>query len=158
MSTPLRERPYDWIFVGVFGLLTPTTVVFDLLPLLGVGWARRAIEVGYAPCDPMFVAMPPFLRVGVVASAVLWWPLYLYFAWGFVKGRNAIRTAALLYAGALTMAMTMIFAEALFSAVPGWRTPAPATFIAANAAYLVLPLALAWRMRSPFPFGGDQPG
>ena len=158
MPTPLRDRPGDWFFVAVFVVFAATSVVIDTMPTFGWTAVKDAIALTYADCDPLFVLMPPFLRVAATVSGFVWGPLYLYFIWGFVRGRNGIRFAAIFYSGALTLAMAMIFAEELWSPVAGWASPQPAKFIAYNAPYLIVPILLGWRMRSPFPFGGDAPG
>ncbi len=54
--------------------------------------------------------------------------------------------------------MLMIFSEELYSQVPGWASPLPWKFTAYNLPYLLMPLLLAFRMRSPNPFGDDEGG
>jgi hypothetical protein len=157
--TPMAERPRDWFFVGVFAVFALTSFAVDTLPALGWSTAvRGALESTYADCDPMFMDPPPFLLVAATVSGFVWGPLYLLFVWGFAKGRAVIRVPALLYAGALTLAMLMIFAEELTSDVPGWRSPRPWKFAAYNAPYLIVPILTAIRMRKPYPFGGKDPG
>jgi len=75
-----------------------------------------------------------------------------------VRGRAVIRVPALLYAGALTLAMLMIFAEELGSPVPGWASPRPRKFAAYNLPYLIVPMLTGLRMWRPYPFGGSSPG
>jgi hypothetical protein len=60
-----------------------------------------------------------------------------------------------MYSSALTVVMLMIFSEELFSQVPGWASPLPWKFTAYNLPYLLMPILLAFRMRSPNPFGDD---
>jgi hypothetical protein len=158
-SIPLRARPWDWFFVVVFAAFAATSFLVDTMPLLGGGDVmRRALTGSYADCDPMFMHPPPFLFVAATTSGLVWGPLYLYFVHGFVRGRNRIRPFGLMYAGALTLAMLMIFAEELWSPVPGWASPRPGKFTAYNLPYLVVPILMGLRMRSPYPFGGDRPG
>jgi EXPERA (EXPanded EBP superfamily) len=158
MPVPLRDRRGDWFFIAVFAVFTCTSLVIDTMPLLGWTMVKDAIAVTYADCDPLFVALPPFLWVAATVSGFVWGPLYLYFIWGFVRGDNRIRLPAVFYSGALTLAMAMIFAEELWSPVPGWASPQPGKFLAYNLPYWVVPMLLGWRMRSPYPFGGDRPG
>jgi EXPERA (EXPanded EBP superfamily) len=158
-SIPLRARPSDWFFVVVFAAFAATSFLVDTIPLLGGGDVmRRALAGTYADCDPMFMHPPPFLFVAATTSGLVWGPLYVYFVHGFVRGRNRIRPFGLMYAGALTLAMLMIFAEELWSPVPGWASPRPGKFAAYNLPYLVVPILMGLRMRSPYPFGGDRPG
>jgi hypothetical protein len=150
----LSERKGDWFFVLAFLLFALTSFVVDLPILLGLDAIQERLAGSYADADPLFVSPPPFLYVAMAVSALVWGPLYLYFVWGFLRGRNEIRVPALMYAAALTLAMVMIIAEELWSPIPEWRTPRPGKFLALNLPYLIVPLLLAVRMRHPFPFGG----
>jgi len=158
MPIPLRERPLDWFFVVVFGVFAATSFSVDTMPTLGVDAMRDVLTRTYADCDPMFMRPPPFLYVAATVSGFVWGPLYVYFVWSFLRGRNQMRLPALLYSGALTLAMLMIFAEELWSFAPGWASPRPLKFAAYNLPYLLVPILLGVRMRHPFPFGGDTPG
>jgi len=150
----LSERKGDWFFVLVFLAFALTSFAVDVPMLFGIGSVKDRLAASYADADPLFLSPPPFLHVAMAVSGLVWGPLYLYFVWGFLRGRNEIRVPALMYAGALTLAMLMIIAEELWSPVPGWRTPRPGKFLALNLPYLVVPVLLAVRMRHPFPFGG----
>ena len=156
---PLSARPLDWFFVVVFAAFALTSFLVDTLPALG--WStfmHDALVASYADCDPMFMRPPPFLLVAATVSGFVWGPLYCWFVWGFVRGRAVIRVPALLYAGALTLAMLMIFAEELGSPVPGWASPRPWKFAAYNLPYLIVPMLTGLRMWRPYPFGGSSPG
>jgi hypothetical protein len=156
---PLSARPRDWFFVVVFAAFALTSFLVDTLPALG--WStfmHDALVASYADCDPMFMRPPRFLLVAATVSGFVWGPLYCVFVWGFVRGRAVIRVPALLYAGALTLAMLMIFAEELGSAVPGWASPRPWKFAAYNLPYLGVPMLTGLRMWRPYPFGGPSPG
>jgi hypothetical protein len=158
-SAPLSARPRDWFFVLTFAVFALTSFSVDTLPALG--WktvVHEALVTTYADCDPMFMQPPPFLLVAATVSGFVWGPLYCVFVWGFLRGRAVIRVPALLYAGALTLAMLMIFAEELHSPVPGWASPRPWKFAAYNLPYLIVPILTALRMRRPYPFGGSEPG
>lgn len=155
---PLAARPRDWFFVVIFSIFALTSFAVDTLPSLG--WStfmHDALVATYADCDPMFMDPPPFLLVAATVSGFVWGPLYCVFVWGFVRGRAVIRTPALLYAGALTLAMLMIFAEE-FSGPVGRASPRPWKFAAYNLPYLLVPILTAARMWRPYPFGGGEPG
>ncbi len=158
MPTPLRERRLDWFFIVALSYFALTSLVIDVVILFGSPAMRHAFTASYADCDPLMSVMPPFLRTAMGASVFLWGPLYLYLVWGFVRGNNHIRPLALFYSGGITLAMALVVSEELWSRVPGWATPNAAKFLGNNAPYCVVPLMLAWRMRSPFPFGGTEPG
>ena len=149
-------------FVIAFSLFAITSftvdamsVLYQSFPVQGSWFASDLLLEYYADADPLFIQSPPFLEVATFVSGFVFGPLYLYFVWGFVRGRNQIRIPALMYASALTLAMLMIFAEEFASSVPGWITPKPGKFLAFNLPYLIMPIALALRMRKPFPF--DRP-
>ena len=160
----LHERKWDWLFIIVFSFFAFTSFFVDMMGALhelflgseNPWFMKTLLMQTYADCDPLFVINPPFMRVALVFSALVWGPLYLYFIWGFIKGKNAIRIPALMYSSALTVVMLMIFSEELFSQVPGWASPLPWKFTAYNLPYLLMPLLLAFRMRSPNPFGDDE--
>ena len=156
---PLSARPRDWFFVVVFAAFALTSFLVDTLPALG--WStfmHDALVASYADCDPMFMRPPPFLLVAATVSGFVWGPLYCWFVWGFLRGRAVIRVPALLYAGAVTLAMLMIFAEELGSPVPAWASPRPWKFAAYNLPYLIVPMLTGLRMWRPYPFGGSSPG
>src|SRR5262245_14237469 len=156
---PLSARPRDWFFVVVFAAFALTSFLVDTLPALG--WStfmHDALVASYADCDPMFMRPPPFLLVAATVSGFVWGPLYCWLVWGFVRGRAVIRVPALLYAGALTLAMLMIFAEELGSPVPGWASSRPWKFAAYNLPYLIVPMLTGLRMWRPYPFGARASG
>lgn len=151
-ARPLSQRKGDWFFLVAFSVFAATSLFVDLPLILGLERIQRVLAESYAPVDPLMMACPPFLRVAVAISGLVWGPMYVYLVWGFWRGRDQIRVPALMYSAAITMAMVLIFAEELWSTVPGWRTPAPARFLAMNAPYLIVPVLLAIRMRRPQPF------
>src|SRR5262249_45063302 len=147
MPIPLRERPFDWFFVVVFSAFAATSFAVDTMPTLGVLAMRDLLPRTYADCDPMFMHPPPFLYVAATVSGFAWGRLYVYFVWSSVRGRNQMRRYALLYSGALPLAMLMIFAEELWSFAPGWASPRPIKFAAYNLPSLLMPIVLGLRMR-----------
>ena len=160
----IQKRQYDWFFVIIFATFACTSFLVDMMGALHEifisrenPWIlKRLLMETYADCDPMFILNPPFLRVAVTVSAFVWGPLYVFFVWGFLKGKNQIRIPGLMYSSALTLGMLMIFAEELFSSVPGWRSPLPWKFTAFNLPYLLVPILMGLRMRKPFPFGQEE--
>ena len=95
-TRPLSERKGDWFFILAFVFFALTSFAVDLPILLGIEEVRDRLTATYADADPMFLAPPPFLFVAMAVSAVVWGPLSLYFAWGFLRGRNEIRVPALM--------------------------------------------------------------
>lgn len=82
MPIPLRQRPFDWFFIVAFAVFAATSLFIDALPTLGWTGMADVIQAGYADCDPMFLILPPFLRVAMTVSGFVWGPLYVYFVWG----------------------------------------------------------------------------
>jgi|GEM_PF-2264341 len=160
-GTPITARRSDWAYIVICGAFACTSLLFDAMTLL-VGWlsgdplawplAPGGLEM-YAAVDPLLVADPVFMQVGVALSGFVWGPLYIYLARGFYRGDNRIRVPGLMYGATLTGIMLMIVAEELVSNVPGWQTPEPGLFIAYNIPYLLFPIAVMARLRSPMPFG-----
>lgn len=161
LGTPLRERKYDWIFVIIFIFFAWSSFFIDMMGALhewilggdSQWFFKRLLFETYADADPLFVINPMFMRVALIFSAFVWGPLYVFFVVSFIRGDNRMRIPALMYSSALTVVMLMIFATEFFSIVPGWRSPKPIKFSAFNLPYLAVPIALAVRMRRPFPFG-----
>jgi hypothetical protein len=160
-ARPLGERKLDYFFVVIFFLFACSSFLVDMMGALhelflhdeGEWIMKRLLLDTYADCDPLFIIEPPFLRMAVTISAFVWGPLYVFFVWGFVKGKAVIRIPALMYSSALTCIMLMIFSEELFSQVPGWASPLPWKFAAYNLPYLLVPILVGIRMARPDPFG-----
>ena len=163
-TKPLRDRKLDWFFILMFSVFALTSFVVDTFTILhelisggeGEWFVTRILMETYADCDPLFVQNPPFLQVAVGISAFVWGPLYVFLVWGFVRGRNVIRIPALMYSSTLTAIMLMIFAEELYSTVPGWATQMPGKFLQYNLPYLIVPILVGIRMARPHPFGRED--
>src|SRR4051812_14285931 len=98
---PIRDRRADLIYVVIFAVFAATSLLFDVPYILGSTVVRDAVARNYAACDPLLLLLPPFLRVAVGASAFVWGPVYVWFAWAFLRGYNGIRFPAILYCGAM---------------------------------------------------------
>lgn len=163
--SPLRERPWDGVFIVCCSIFACTSLLFDAMPLLVGALSGDALDWPLAPAglqtyvamDPLLVADPVFLRVGVAWSAFVWGPIYAYLARGFYRGDPGIRIPGLMYGAGMIVSMSMVIGEELFSTVPGWRTPSPGLFLAVNLPYPLLALAVILRLRRPSPFGGAAP-
>ncbi len=161
LGTPMSARPWDWLFIVVSVTFASTSFLFDAMTLIvawvtgdPLAWPLSPAGIpDYASIDPLLFANPAFLHVAVMVSGFVWGPLYVLLARGFYRRDNAIRVPGLMYGAALTLAMSMVFAEELFSNVAGWRTPNVPLYLLYNLAYFLFPLAVMWRLRRPFPFG-----
>jgi hypothetical protein len=159
---PLRRRPYDLLFVGYF-LLNATfiTYVVDLeqlviadpdafryplwppAPLVDlVQWYGQAY-------DPLLMARPAFWRMTIWIDVLFFGPYYVFASYAFVRGRDWIRTPALVWSGMMAANVLIILMEERYGQ---WATPHFGLVLALNAPWLLMPLATIWRVRRPHPF------
>lgn len=154
----IGQRKVDWLFIAVLCFFIFTSFLIDVPYVLAIFFG---IELPMIPlllqpyldaADPLMASAPPFLMVAVFLSGFVWGPFYLFLIRAFIRQQAGIRIPVFIYCGAMTMAMLMIFAEELYSHVPGWQTPDVIAFMATNLPYLLMPVALAIRFRSSEPF------
>jgi hypothetical protein len=159
---PLRRRPYDLLFVGYFLLNAAfITYVVDLeqlviadpeafrypawppAPLVDlVHWYGRAY-------DPLLMARPAFWRMTIWIDVLCFGPYYVCAIYAFVRGRDWIRTPALVWSGMMASNVLIILMEERYGQ---WATPHFGLVFALNAPWLLMPVVTTWRMRRPHPF------
>ena len=102
--------------------------------------------------DPLFLHPPVWMRFVTGLSAFVYGPFYLVLAWALVKGKNGIQVPAVIYA-TMIIAITgfVMFPEELFGE-PSLRVTNLPKFLGFNLPYVLIPLLLLVRMRSPQPF------
>ena len=162
-TIPLSGRPLDVALVAFFAVnLVFTTYVVSLEQvviadpsrfepplwpperlLALVHWWERSF-------DPLLLARPAWYRATIWLDVLAFGPFYAVAIYAFARGRDWIRLPAVIWAA---MLFTNVFII-LFDELKGIHaTPAPATVVAANAAWLVVPVVVVWRMaRSEHPF------
>jgi hypothetical protein len=158
---PLSRRKLDWIFIGFFAfnllfvsynisleqlvVASPERFEYPIWPLRPVidavhWWGRNF--------DPLLMARPPFFRSTIWIDALYFGPFYAFALWAFVKGRDWIKNWALVWSGLMFANVSAI----LFEEWLGVRAShAPWTATLAYAAWLVIPLLLAWRVWAEHP-------
>lgn len=160
---PLSRRPLDIILVAffVFNLLFITYVIdFEQLVIPDAShftyplWPPRfAVDVIHwygQTFDPLLIARPVWWKVTVGLDAVFFGPFYLFAIYAFAKGRDWIRTPALLYATMLFTNVVIILFEEAFGEHASPQLP---VVVAVNLPYLLVPIHLIYRMaRSAQPF------
>lgn len=165
---PFGKRPADWAFVA-FWLLNAgfITSMIDLeqiviadpshftYPLWPPRFAVDAIHWWARTFDPVVWNRPAWYRATIWIDALAFGPFYLFAIFAFVKGRDWIRTPALVWAGVMLANVTIILFEELAGPTP---TPAPALVVAANVPWLLVPLAVVARMRREHPFAPAPAG
>ena len=156
-GTPLRERPGDWFFVLAFGFFTLSSWLSDTVPALGIPITPdssnplvRGAWLYAKDADPLLIAEPFYVRVSTFISAFVFGAFYPVLVYAFVRGRNWIRIPAIVYVSAMTYGMVMFLCMEFLGPLPPTNLP---WFFSWNLPYLLIPLALAWRMRNIDPFG-----
>jgi hypothetical protein len=121
----------------------PPAFVVDLLHW----WGRHF--------DPLVLARPAWWRAVNLIDVLFFGPFYAVATYAFIRGKEWIRIPAVVYASAMETVVIVILAEELWGA---FASPMPGIVLAANAAWLVFPLLILWRMwRSPHPFSKETP-
>jgi hypothetical protein len=164
---PLRRRPLDIGLIAFFFVnLTFTTYVvsleqvaiadpFHFTPPLWpperlialVHWWEKSF-------DPLLLARPAWYRATIWLDVLVFGPFYAAAIWAYAKGREWIRLPSIIWA---TMLFTNVFII-LFDELKGVHaTPRPGIVVMANAAWMVVPVIVAWRMWREHPFTEPAP-
>lgn len=158
-NLPLRKRPIDIVFLVVFSAFIVTCIISDSVEGLGLdqvaGSPNILVQWNYwysSNFDPLYRSHPLWLRLISGTSAFVYVIFYVLLIISIVRRWNWIQLPSVIYA-TMIIALTgiPIFGVELFGP-PGERTPNPAVFLAYNLPYIVFPLILLIRMRTPKPF------
>ncbi|HUK66338.1 MAG TPA: emopamil-binding family protein [Anaeromyxobacteraceae bacterium] len=162
-AVPLARRPFDVVVVVFFAVnLLFTTYVVSLeqlviadpghyapplwppAPLLAlVHWYERSY-------DPLLLARPAWYRATIWIDVLGFGPFYLVALYAWIRGRDWIRIPSVMWS---TMMFTNVFIILFDELMGDHATPHPLAVVAANAAWLVMPiLVLARVARSEHPF------
>jgi len=159
---PLRQRPLDAALLAYFLFnLLAITYLFDIEQIIITdvshftypAWPPRLIvDLGHwwgATFDPLLNARPVWWRATIWIDAVLFGPYYALAIYAFLRSRNWIRIPSIMYASIMLTNVTIILSEEIWGP---HATPHLASVIGANAAWVVAPALIIWRMRrEPFP-------
>jgi emopamil binding protein len=168
---PLRQRPVDLLLVLFFLVnLVFITYVVDLEQLVVADPAHFTYPLWPPPAmvdlvhtygqryDPLLLARPPFWRATIWLDVLFFGPFYLAATYAFLRGRDWIRPVALVWAGMMTANVVILLSEERYGVHATGHFPVVA---ALNAPWLLLPFAVMWRLRRPYPFtspaGGAAP-
>ncbi len=158
-NLPLRQRPFDIVFIVVFSLFIVTCIISDSVEGLGLDQVANSsnilVQWNYtysSNFDPLYQSHPIWLRFISGTSAFVYVIFYIFLVISLIKGWNRIQLPSVIYA-TMIIALTgiPIFGVEFFGPA-GQATPNPAVFLAFNLPYIVFPLLLLIRMRSPWPF------
>lgn len=150
----LRQRRQDIVWIVGFLAFACTSALVDRLAALDVD-VCEAQSLGGSLCwygrhiDPLYLANPDWLQVMSGISAYVFGPLYLLFAWAFWRGVEAVRGPALAWAVAILYSMLVHMWMEFRGPYP---PPQPALLVAVYLPFVLLPLALIWRLRRPAAF------
>jgi hypothetical protein len=164
---PLKRRKGDLIFIAFFLLnLGFITYIVDLEQLV-IPDPRHFSYPVWPPAplvdlvhwygshfDPLQMARPPFWRMTIWIDVLFFGPFYLFAIVAFIRGRSFIRVPALIWSGAMTANVLIILMEERYGQ---WATPHWWIVLGVNLPWLLLPAAVAWRMRRPEPFAAVEP-
>jgi len=161
-ALPLRQRRLDLVYVLFFAVNAGfVTYIIDLEalviqdtgnftqpiwppePLVDlIHWYGRTY-------DPLLMARPPFWQATMWIDVLLFGPFYLLAIYAFIRGRNWIRVPALVWSGMMMSNVLIILMDERYGVTP---PPNYAFVVALNLPWLLLPLAVIWRMRRDQPF------
>jgi EXPERA (EXPanded EBP superfamily) len=159
---PLRQRRADLIFVAFFlvnvGFIT---YIVDLEQLV-IPDARHFGYPMWPPhrlvdlvhwygnhYDPLLIARPAFWRMTIWIDVLFFGPFYVFAIYAFLRGRDWIRLPALVWSGTMIANVLIILMEERYGE---YATPHFPFVLALNGPWLLLPLAVIWRMRREHPF------
>jgi hypothetical protein len=160
---PLAKRPGDIALLGFFVVnLVVITYMVDLeqlviadpshftYPLWPPPFMVDAVHWWGRTFDPVLLARPAWWQATIWIDALFFGPFYVAAIYAFIKGREWIRIPGIIYASVMLTNVTIILAEEAFGE---HRTPQIGVVLLANAAWVLFPLYLIYRLgRSEHPF------
>ena len=163
---PLKQRKIDWLLLGFFFInLTFITYIVDFeqlviadpssfdYPLWPPAKLVDLVHFWGNTYDPVLLARPVWWKATIWIDAIFFGPFYAFAIYASVKGRDFIRTPAMVWAGVMFANVTIILFEELLGA---HKTPRPGIVLAANLPWLVMPwLVVARLSRSTRPFSRE---
>jgi len=155
-AVPLSRRPGDWAILGFFAVnLLVITYMVDLEQLVIADPAHFTYPVWQPPFmvdavhwwgrtfDPVLLARPVWWKVTIWIDALFFGPFYVAAIYAFIKGREWIRIPGIIYASVMLTNVAIILGEEMFGQ---YRTPALGMVLLANAAWVLFPVYLIYRL------------
>jgi hypothetical protein len=166
-SLPLSKRPVDIALIVFFCVnLFFITYIVDLEQLV-IPDANHFTYPAWPPAkmvdlvhwyghnfDPVLIARPAWWRATIWIDALFFGPFYALAIYAYWKGKNWIRFGSVMWASVMLTNVSII----LFEEVCGEHaTPQLARVLLSNAAWVIFPLIVLYRMwRSMTPFAGKK--
>lgn len=140
----------DRVFVFFFALFAFTSLAMEPYVVFGVDLHRHGdpLAAGWllyaSRWDPIFLAPPLPMKIICAFDMLFYGPFYLLAIWAFVKRREWIRIPAIVYITAIATTTLEYFVWEIV----GERGRADMLMVVVfNVPYLIVPAALAWRVR-----------
>jgi hypothetical protein len=160
---PLRERPWDFVFLAFFLVnLCFITYIVDIEQLIIADPTHFMYPVwppaffvdmvhAYARAhDPLVLARPPWWKMTIWFDALGFGPFYACGIYAFVRGREWIRLPSLLYGSSIVTIVSIILSEEYGGPHAAPNFP---FVLLLNLPWLLVPASLIVRMwRSEHPF------
>ena len=160
---PLTKRPVDIaliiFFVINFFLVTYMIDIEQLViadpghfqyPVWPPKWLINLVHWYGKNFDPVLMARPAWWRATIWIDSLFFGPFYAIAIYAFIKGKNWIRFGTIIWASVMLTNVSII----LFEEINGqYATPELARVLMANAAWVIFPIIVLYRMwRSVHPF------
>ena len=160
---PLRQRPGDLAILAFFLVnIVFITYIVDIeqliiadpyhftYPLWPPAPLVDAIHWWGNTFDPLLMARPVWWKMTIWIDNLFFGPFYVAAIYAFIKGKNWIRIASVVYAAMLLTNVVIILGEELAGEHAAPNFP---VVLLANLPWLLFPLYIIYRMgRSPMPF------
>ena len=163
---PLKQRPFDIAIVVFFIInLFFVTYMIDIeqlviadpqhfnYPVWPPKWMVDLVHWYGRNFDPVLIARPAWWRATIWIDSLFFGPYYLVAIYAFIKGKNWIRFGTIIWAAVMLTNVSII----LFEEINGdHATPELGRVLMANAAWVIFPLIILYRMwRSVHPFSKE---
>jgi hypothetical protein len=160
---PLARRPADLVILAFFVInILFITYIVDLEQLVIADPASFSYPVWPPPAlvdlvhwwghtfDPVLIARPVWWKATIWIDALFFGPFYAVAIYAYAKGKEWIRIPSIIYASVMLTNVTIILSEEAFGP---HATPQLPMVLFANAAWLLMPIVIIYRMwRHEHPF------
>ena len=161
-AIPFSQRRVDWIFVSFFLInLFFITYIVDIEQLIIPDPSQfqqplwppvsmvKLIHAYGSSFDPLLMARPQWWKMTIWLDVLFYGPFYALAIYAFVKGRDWVRIPATFYSGMMFAGVFIILGEEFAGPHAGPNFP---FVLALNLPWLLMPIALTFRLRKEHPF------
>lgn len=157
---PLRQRPLDCLFIICFSFFVCSSVFVSPFNALNIpltpdsnNFIVRDLYWYASTIDPLYMVNPLCRQIQDFIDTFIFGPFYFLLIYALIKGKNWIRIPTIIYVSAITYSLILYFGVEFLGDQPPIDYP---KFFAINLPYLLIPLALGYRMRHPYPFSNTD--